>query len=173
AYFGQVLTQRPLLCCDSCNPELTRNPSLFDVTLERLDWQRVLRDLLPEDKLDPRLAESLRLSMTEGEEAFRVGEQKRLEDLPRLFELLNAPSVTTRRMACSALGKIGHPDAVPHLANRLQDQNPQVRQYALKALEKIGDRRVAPAVHVLLRREDKEYNIRQARQMLDAWGEGY
>ncbi|MCX7571211.1 RecQ family ATP-dependent DNA helicase [Tumebacillus sp. DT12] len=173
AYFGEVLRSRPDVCCDVCNPELHLNPTLVDAALHRLDWQQILADLMPMHRLDPNQAQDMRLSMTEGEEALRVGNEKNTDELPRLFELLGSPSVTTRRMACSALGKIGHPDAVPHLLPRLQDSNPQVRQYALKALEKIDDRRCIPAVHALLRREEKEYNIRQARNMLDQWGEVY
>jgi len=171
SYFGQMLKEKPSPCCDICDPELRLNPTLIDATLVALDWQRVLATLLPDELLDPSLHE-VRLAMTEGEEAHRVGEQKRVEELPRLYELLQSPSVTTRRMACSAIGKIGHPESVPRLLPMLQDFNPQVRQYALKALEKIGDRRVAPAILGMLRREEKEYNIRQARGMLEAWGEG-
>jgi ATP-dependent DNA helicase RecQ len=170
-YFGEVLKSRPEVCCDVCNPELHLNPTLVEATLGAFDWQAILADLFPAHRLDPNQTQNLRLSMTEGEEAYRVGEEKRAEELPRLFELLNSPSVTTRRMACSALGKIGHPDAVPHLIPRLQDPNPQVRQYALKALEKIDDRRCIPAVKALLDREEKEYNIRQARNMLARWEE--
>ncbi|HEU4965005.1 MAG TPA: RecQ family ATP-dependent DNA helicase [Bacilli bacterium] len=167
-YFGQTLKVRPDICCDVCHPELRLNPTLIDATLLALDWRRVLHDLLPDEKLDP---QQVKLSMTEGEEAFRVGEQKKADELPRLYELLQAPSVTTRRMACSAIGKIGLPQSVPRLVPILQDPNPQVRQYALKALAKIDDRRAIPAVQAVLRRRDeKEYNIRQARLMLEAWG---
>ncbi|ARU59981.1 hypothetical protein CBW65_02070 [Tumebacillus avium] len=173
SYFGEHLRVRPDICCDVCNAELKLNPTLIDATLGALDWQRILDDLLPEDVLDPRMAARISLSMTEGEEAYRVGQQKNLDELPRLYELLQSPSVTTRRMACSAIGKIGAPQAAPYLLPMLQDSNPQVRQYALKALEKIGDRRCVPAVAALLRREEKDYNIRQARQMLATWGEGY
>ncbi len=171
-YFGEPLRKRPHLCCDVCNPELKLNPTLIDATLAELDWQQILADLLPPERLDPSLSAHVSLSMTEGEEAFRVGEQKKLAELPRLYELLQSPSVTTRRMACSAIGKIGAGESAPYLLPMLSDPNPQVRQYALKALEKIGDRRCVPALLALLRREEKEYNIRQARQMLIAWGEG-
>ncbi|MGB8954573.1 MAG: RecQ family ATP-dependent DNA helicase [Tumebacillaceae bacterium] len=172
AYFGQAMTERPRPCCDVCEPELQKNPFLFTETLKALDWRRVLADLFPVEKFDPRLEASLGLTMTQGEEAFRMGEQKNGEELPRLYEMLKSPAVTTRRMACSAIGKIGRAESVPFLLPRLQDNNPQVRQYALKALEKIDDKRAVPAVEALLRREEKEYNIRQARQMLAAWGEG-
>jgi ATP-dependent DNA helicase RecQ len=171
AYFGQALTQRPAVCCDICNPELAKNPTLVHATLAALNWQRVLADLFPEDKLDPRIGEPLRLAMTAGEEAYRVGQEGNAGELPRLYEMLNSPSVTTRRMACSAIGKIGRAESVPHLLPRLEDSNPQVRQYALKALAKLDDRRWVQPVRELLRREDKEYNIRQARLMLEQMGE--
>ncbi|MBL0385980.1 RecQ family ATP-dependent DNA helicase [Tumebacillus sp. ITR2] len=170
-YFGQALTERPRVCCDICNPEMAKNPSLVEVTLGALNWGRVLGDLFPEEKLDPRIGEPLRLAMTAGEEAYRVGQQGKADELPRLYEMLNSPSVTTRRMACSAIGKIGRAESVPYLLPRLEDSNPQVRQYALKALAKMDDRRWVGPVWDLLRREDKEYNIRQAKIMLEQMGE--
>jgi len=171
-YFGQALREKPSACCDICDPALRRNPALHEELLQKGEWQRVLADLLPAEWLDPQADAPLRLAMTAGEEAYRVGEQKQAEELPRLYAMLQSPSVTTRRMACSAIGKIGLQASVPQLLPMLQDTNPQVRQYALKALEKIGDRSIIPVLQAYVVREDKEYNQRQVRNMLAAWGEG-
>jgi HEAT repeat protein len=47
-------------------------------------------------------------------------------------------------VACWALGKIGHRQAVPHLIQTLGDRNANVRRVACWALGKIGHRQAVP-----------------------------
>jgi ATP-dependent DNA helicase RecQ len=163
-YFGQEGFSRPHPCCDRCDPDWWTGQEPAD-TKSRYPWREILREILPADppSIVPRLAR------TEGEEAYALGEARDVAGLPRLYELLKSPSVTTRRMAVSAIGKIQQAESVPYLLALLKDINPQVRQYTLKALRKIGDRRARPHVEEMLKREDKEYNIREARAILQEW----
>lgn len=61
------------------------------------------------------------------------------ESIPKLIELTYSKNGNDRRIAASALGKLSKctPNifqAVPHLIRLLNDEKPQVRQYATKAL---------------------------------------
>lgn len=163
-YFGQEGYVRPHPCCDRCDPDLSGSGMAHEQ--DRYPWRDVLREILPAD--GPVMAP--RLSKTEGEEAFAIGEAKDLSRLPRLYELLHSPSVQTRRMAVSAIGKIRQDDSLPYLLALLKDTNPQVRQYTLKALRKIGNPQAKAQVEEMLLHEDKEYNIREAKAILQEWG---
>lgn len=120
------------------------------------------------------------LPATESEQAYQLGEARDHTGLPRLYALLRNPSVTTRRMAVSAIGKIASVDSVPHLLHALPDKNPQVRQYALKAIIKIiqanksvvvSQQSIVNAINRLLQVENKEYNIREAHTVLELLGD--
>ncbi|UOF91065.1 RecQ family ATP-dependent DNA helicase [Fodinisporobacter ferrooxydans] len=169
-------------CCDICNHGLqfhvpgknaehawktSEEPNLSHAAAETA----AACDRLADPEANPALAEQMLAKqsvklLTEDEEAHRIGEQRDDTHLWRLYELLDSPKVNTRRLACSALGKIAAAESVPYLIPRLQDSNPQVRQYALVALKKIGSDLAEHAVRNLLLAEEKEYNIRAAREYL-------
>lgn len=68
-----------------------------------------------------------------------IGELKSKKLLPFLKMELKSNKVNYRRLSCSALGKIGDVSTKQWLEEMVKDENPQVRQYAIKALSHIGD----------------------------------
>jgi len=77
--------------------------------------------------------------------------------LPELLAALKSEDGNIRRLAASALGKIGDERAVQPLLDLLAvETKPQVRQYAVKALGKIGS---AQAIPVLTRIAGDENEI--------------
>ncbi len=62
--------------------------------------------------------------------------------LPELIQLCNSPVPNVRRLAASAMGKLAGladaDEAVAALHPLLRDMNPQVRQYAIRALKSYG-----------------------------------
>jgi len=96
------------------------------------------------------------------------------ESIPKLIELTYSKNGNDRRLAASALGKLSKftPDifqAVPPLVRLLDDEKPQVRQYATKALGEIGDTRVIPDLEKLLG-DKKSYVVIAAKSALSKLG---
>ena len=59
-----------------------------------------------------------------------------------------------RRDAAKALGKIGHPGAIPFLAEAVRDKEPAVKQYAVWSLNKIGHPDTIPPLAEALKEKD-------------------
>ena len=82
--------------------------------------------------------------------AVELGEAGDTTAVSELIALCNHAGPTVRRAAASALGKLATDDtaraAVPSLCKLARDSHPQVRQYAILALGKIGDKRALPAL---------------------------
>ncbi len=82
--------------------------------------------------------------------AVALGETGDVEAVPELIGLCGHAAPVVRRAAASALGKLAVDDtaraAVPALCMLTRDPHPQVRQYALLALGKIGDAAALPAL---------------------------
>ncbi len=79
-------------------------------------------------------------------------------DITGLIKALNYKTLTVRKAAAEALGKIGDAQAVTPLINVLSDES--VRQAAVIALGEIGDKQaLKPLIAVL---EDDESTVRQA-----------
>jgi ATP-dependent DNA helicase RecQ len=99
---------------------------------------------------------------------FQLGEAGSPSALPELIAALEDPNGNVRRLAASALGKIGDARAVTPLLTLLaQEQKPQVRQYAVKALGKIGDPRARPVLQEIAAREnERDYTRKAARNAL-------
>lgn len=91
------------------------------------------------------------------------------EQIPELAAALEHENGNVRRLAASALGKIGHPRAVePLLALLARETQPQVRQYAIKALGRIGDPRARTRLEqIVVNSEEQAYNIQTARLALE------
>ncbi len=106
-----------------------------------------------------------------GNRAARVhalGESGSLEDVPELIDALIDPNANVRRLAASALGKLKAVAAVEPLLELLErEPGPQIRQYAIKALGRIGDRR-AQAILERISRDptEMEYNRAAANTAL-------
>lgn len=69
---------------------------------------------------------------------YLLGELKSRRSVPSLKPFLKTSSGIIKRTVCSALGKIGDIRSEEGLIYALSDKRPQVREYAIKALEKIG-----------------------------------
>ncbi len=65
--------------------------------------------------------------------------------------------VNIRRMAISALGKIGDSRAERAIIRALEDKNPQVVSYAVKSLQKIRTGEADDKIRALFNGTDKEY----------------
>jgi ATP-dependent DNA helicase RecQ len=99
---------------------------------------------------------------------FQLGEAGSPSALPELIAALEDPNGNVRRLAASALGKIGDAHAVaPLLALLAQEEKPQVRQYAVKALGKIRDPRARPVLQEIAAGEnERDYTRKAARNAL-------
>ena len=76
-----------------------------------------------------------------------------------LTKALQDEDGNVRRLAASALGKIGDCAAVPNLIACLGDAKPQVRQYVIKALGTSADARaIEPLRRIAHDETEKEYN---------------
>jgi ATP-dependent DNA helicase RecQ len=99
---------------------------------------------------------------------FQLGETGSPLAVPELIAALEDPNGNVRRLAASALGKIGDARAfTPLLTLLAQEQKPQVRQYAVKALGKIGDPRARPMLQKIAADEnERDYTRKAARAAL-------
>jgi ATP-dependent DNA helicase RecQ len=101
--------------------------------------------------------------------ALAIGETgENIELLPGLFK---HPDYEVRRRACSAARKIKDGRIVRHIVPCLYAPEPQVRQYALKAVLESKCTGVVDHVRKVLEQEDKDYNIKLCQQIMDAFGE--
>jgi hypothetical protein len=98
----------------------------------------------------------------------RLGERGGPEAASELVAALNHENGNVRRLAASALGKIGDPQAVEPLLNLLQHEpHPQVRQYAINALGKLRDLRAQPLLEqIVANSNEPDYNIKSAQTAL-------
>lgn len=98
----------------------------------------------------------------------QLGETRSESGVPVLIASLDDPDGNVRRLAASALGKIGDPRAVaPLIALLAGETRPQVRQYAVKALGMIGDPRARALLqHIAGDSAEREYTQAAARAAL-------
>ncbi|SHJ30253.1 Helix-turn-helix domain-containing protein [Geosporobacter subterraneus DSM 17957] len=91
-----------------------------------------------------------------------IGELKLRELLGCIHEDIHHPHGNVRRLACSAIGKIGDVSSLNYLHKALVDTKPQVRQYAAKALGNLGDRKTVQKIrHLLYNPNERDY-VRRA-----------
>ncbi|MBM2850902.1 MAG: ATP-dependent helicase RecQ [Anaerolineales bacterium] len=107
------------------------------------------------------------------ERAARVhgwGESGSPESIPELIAALNDPDGTVRRLAASALGKLQALAAVEPLLALLEcEPGPQVRQYAIKALGRIGDEQARAVLErISTDSAEMEYNRVAAKVALNS-----
>jgi hypothetical protein len=77
----------------------------------------------------------------------KLGNTMSQAGIAELIEALESPDGNVRRVSASALGKLRTSRAVDPLLSLLEkERKPQVRQYTVKALGSIGDRRAAAAL---------------------------
>jgi ATP-dependent DNA helicase RecQ len=97
-----------------------------------------------------------------------LGESRSAEVVPELVEALENPNGNIRRLAASALKKIGDKRAVEPLMKLLSKENkPQVRQYAVKALGSLRDSRAKGLLQAIaIDPNEKDYTRAAARAAL-------
>lgn len=78
-------------------------------------------------------------------------------------------SVNLRRMAVSALGKMEDIKVESILLRALEDDNPQVIQYAIRALQKVKSKRGKDRIDEIIKTTDKEYLIRAAEDYISSF----
>lgn len=86
-----------------------------------------------------------------------VGELKAIDCKNILLKASVHKFINIRRMAISAMGKIANEDFEIPLIRALDDDNPQVALYAIKALEKIESKNAMEKVKRLKDKWDKDY----------------
>ena len=89
-----------------------------------------------------------------------IGELDSDKLLPFLRMELQSNRVNQKRLACSALGKLKRVSTRPWLHAMINDDNPQVRQYAIKALREMANEETIGLLKERMLVEDKEYVIR-------------
>ena len=101
---------------------------------------------------------------------YMLGETGSPEGVPELIAALEDSDGNVRRLAASALGKLRAVEAVePLLALIQREQGSQARQYAIKALGRIGDERARPLLEkIVADAAEMDYNRVAARVALDA-----
>lgn len=93
--------------------------------------------------------------------ARKTGEGDRSDNAAVAARLLNDPDALVRAQSAVKLGESRDPEAVQFLVQALTDRDEHVRWDTVAALEKIGDRSVAPKVIDVLVR-DENANVRRA-----------
>ena len=91
--------------------------------------------------------------------------------IPEIIEFTRSSNGNKRRLAASALGKLSRfkPEiykAIESLERLLEDEKPQVRQYALKALRRIGIVNKEIIELIINKPYEKDYNISIAKRLL-------
>lgn len=104
--------------------------------------------------------------------AVELGESGDAGAIRELLTLSQHQKATVRRAVASALGKLAPNDAVHQAVQRLcelaRDAQPQVRQYAILALGRIGDEEALPVLRdVSNRPSEPEYNLRAAIRAIE------
>jgi hypothetical protein len=104
--------------------------------------------------------------------AVELGESGDASALPELGALARHPQATVRRAVASAFGKLagcsGIGEWVPVLCDLTRDPHPQVRHYALVAVERLGDEAALPALRdVANRPAEPEYVLRAALRAIE------
>ncbi|MGH4125313.1 MAG: HEAT repeat domain-containing protein [Clostridium sp.] len=95
-----------------------------------------------------------------------LGELKEVSCLDILVKASVNKSINIRRMAVSAMGKLGDERAEVALLRSLADENPQVISYAIKSLGKIKSEKAITKIKYLYENTDKKYIIDAAQNFL-------
>lgn len=100
-----------------------------------------------------------------------IGELKALGLIDIPLKSIVHKHVNIRRMAVSALGKIGDKTSEIALIRALEDENTQVVLYAINALKKIKSQRAKMKMKEIYERNNKEYLLRAAKEYLEEIGD--
>ncbi|MCJ7690520.1 MAG: HEAT repeat domain-containing protein [Clostridiaceae bacterium] len=95
-----------------------------------------------------------------------LGELKEISCIDILIKASVYKFINVRRMAVSAMGKIGDSRAESALLRALGDENPQVISYAIKSLGKIKSEKAIIKIKYIHDNTDKKYIIDAAEKFL-------
>jgi len=95
-----------------------------------------------------------------------LGELKEVSCLDILIKASVNKFINIRRMAVSAMGKMGDNRAEGALLRALGDDNPQVISYAIKSLGKIKSEKAITKIKYIYENTDKKYIIDAAQKFL-------
>lgn len=93
-----------------------------------------------------------------------------------LYPLVERSHSNLRRIAYSAISKIGSEESCEVIEMGLMDENPQIRQYCAKALGRIGSKSSIKILENIIKNKfefEKEYVLRSCRDSLDMLYERY
>jgi hypothetical protein len=97
-----------------------------------------------------------------------LGELKSRAAVPSLIAFLRCSDGNIKRMCCSALGKIGDIRSEDGLLGCINENRPQVKQYAIKALGKLRSKKSIPLLREILNNpSEKDYIKRAAVEALE------
>lgn len=96
--------------------------------------------------------------------ALSIGETGAKKEL--LPELFKHPDYEVRRRACSAANKLKDKEVTKHIVPCLYDKEPQIRQYALRAVLSSKCKSAIKHVKEISLKEDKEYNAKLCEDIL-------
>lgn len=97
-----------------------------------------------------------------------LGELKYLESIDVLIKASVHKSVNIRRMAVSAMGKLESEKCEIPLIRALDDENPQVVLYAIRALEKIKSKDAICKIEKIKNTTNKEYLKSASEKFLES-----
>jgi hypothetical protein len=95
-----------------------------------------------------------------------LGELKEVSCLDILIKASVHKYINIRRMAVSAMGKMGDDRAEGALLRALSDENPQVISYAIKSLGKIKSEKAIIKIKNIYENTEKKYIINAAQEFL-------
>ena len=95
-----------------------------------------------------------------------LGELKEASCLDILIKASVHKYINVRRMAVSAMGKMGDERAEGALLRALTDENPQVISYAIKSLGKIKSEKAITKIKYIYDNTDKKYILDAAQKFL-------
>lgn len=97
-----------------------------------------------------------------------IGEGKFINLKDKLKYYSAHPHGNIRRMSFSAMGKFNSEEFLPYIIQGLKDKKPQVRQYAIKAFEKIGNySHIDRLFDIISDPDEKEYVKRSANSAIE------
>ncbi|MDF2672655.1 MAG: repeat protein [Clostridiales bacterium] len=132
----------------------------------------VIERMSNEDKFElEKYAKDMLFKATREECSFYIwllGEFKSKDSIASISTFLKCSDGNIKRISCSALGKIGTNLSEDALINCLNDNKPQVRQYAIKALGKIKSNKALEFLRKISNdKTEKDYCIRAALQSIE------
>jgi len=145
------------------------NPYKADLaTIEKMRTSLFSQDFIPSSQFGPTsnfIFKKEPKNLTEIlSEIKRAGQEKNPDLVYKMMEYLGHNNGNVRKLACSALGKIGAASAEKGLLKCLSDDKPQVRQYAIKAIAKIGGKAAISHLQAIYEHDDeKDYNRSSAQ----------